>query len=362
VHRNASDQPGSDYRLRLVHAVRSNTFAGVERYVVSVCAALAARGHEAVVIASNATPFEEALGDNLVPVRSASGTLGMAAAIARQSRHADLVHVHMTAAEVAATLAWPVARTPIVTTRHFPRRRGSSVLGRLAAPVVSRVVTAELAISRFVADSVRERTEIVLNGVEDDLPVDPVAPVVLVAQRLEPEKHSRDAIDAWQASGLADEGWQLWIAGDGSERASLESIVERRAHAAVRFLGYRPDLRELRRTVGIFLATAPAEPFGLSVAEAMAAGLPVVAAGAGGHHETVGAARADLLYPPGDTEACGLLLRRLADDLAFRRHVGHELRAFQQRALGLDRHVDRLLRLYRRVLADTRGRIEPAPA
>ena len=83
------------------------------------------------------------------------------------------------------------------------------------------------AISQFVANSVREKAKVLLNGVADDDPVDPVAKVVLAAQRLEPEKRTQDTIDAWNASRLAEEGWELWIAGDGSERASLQETVAR---------------------------------------------------------------------------------------------------------------------------------------
>jgi glycosyltransferase involved in cell wall biosynthesis len=169
----------------------------------------------------------------------------------------------------------------------------------------------------------------------------------LVAQRLEPEKHTRDALEAWRASGLASDGWILRIAGDGSERGALEREAIDRELLAVEFLGHRADLPDLRRVSGILLATAAREPFGLSVAEAMAAGMPVVAAGSGGHLETVGAARPDLVYVPGDPHAAARTLRTLADDLEARRSAGHDLRAFQQRELNLDRHVDALVELYR---------------
>ena len=48
-------------------------------------------------------------------------------------------------------------------------------------------------------------------------------PVVLVAQRLEREKHTDVAVRAFAASGLADAGWRLKIAGDGALRGELEA-------------------------------------------------------------------------------------------------------------------------------------------
>jgi glycosyltransferase involved in cell wall biosynthesis len=182
---------------------------------------------------------------------------------------------------------------------------------------------------------------------------------VLVAQRLEPEKQTRDALATWAKSDLASDGWLLRIAGDGSERRSLEHSVKSRGLQGIEFLGELEDLSEVRQSAGILLAPAPRESFGFSVAEAMAAGLPVVAVGSGGHLETVGASRSDLVYPPGDLSAAARVLRSLSDDLEARRRAGRDLRAFQQRALTLERHVDALTDCYR-ALARPRHRREEA--
>ena len=273
---------------------------------------------------------------------------------------ADLIHVHMTAAEWAAVLAWPVVRAPLVTTRHFAARRGGSVAARFGSLAVRRRLAVQISISNFVAGAVGEPTETLLNGVADDEPVDPVERVVLVAQRLEPEKRTTEALDAWVASGLEEDGWKLVIAGDGSERPQLEAAVTQAGFATSHSSDAVSDLSEHRRRAGIFLATAPREPFGLSVAEAMAAGLPVVACGAGGHLETVGAARPDLLYRPGAPNDCAAILSRLSKDPEQRRQAGADLRAYQQRFLGIDRHVDALRRpLLRRTRISGSPGLEP---
>jgi len=195
----------------------------------------------------------------------------------------------------------------------------------------------------------------VLNGVADATQAPLEAPVVLVVQRLEREKHTADALAAWIASGLSHEGWELWVIGHGSERHLLEEMASRGACSGVRFLGQRSDVAELHKAAAMLLAPAPTEPFGLSVAEAMAAGLPVVAAGGGGHLETVGAVFPDLLFPPHDVWACAELLRRLAHlDRAGRHAIGEALRQFQHEKLGLERHADELMAVYERVAGEPR--------
>ena len=233
-------------------------------------------------------------------------------------------------------------------------------IARSGAPLIRRRLDLQIAISRFVADAVGEPTTTILNGVPDAAAEDPADHTVLVAQRLEPEKCTSVALEAWAESKLASDGWRLEIAGEGAERAGLEAETTRRGLEGVTFLGQQDDMTMLRARAGILLATAPKEPFGLSVAEAMAAGIPVVAADGGAHVETVGAARADLLYRSGDPADCARVLRRLAADVDARRRAGRDLRAFQQQFLGLERHVGALEAAYRSVASNDSSARRPA--
>lgn len=96
------------------------------------------------------------------------------------------------------------------------------------------------------------------------------------------------------------------------------------------------------------VATCSTDAFGLSVAEAMAAGLSVVASAGGGHLELLGAVP-ELLYPPGDIDALAVIMRKLAGDLQLRQELGRRLRNIQQQHFTLSGHVDGLERIYQRV-------------
>jgi glycosyltransferase involved in cell wall biosynthesis len=89
-------------------------------------------------------------------------------------------------------------------------------------------------------------------------------------------------------------------------------------------------------TAGLLLAPRPDEAYGLSVVEAMAVGLPVVAAAGGGHLETVGPVSGSGLFPPEDVAGAAAALRALAVDEGRRAGYGEDLRAAQRERFTLE--------------------------
>jgi glycosyltransferase involved in cell wall biosynthesis len=153
----------------------------------------------------------------------------------------------------------------------------------------------------------------VLGSVQRDLAARSTAAAgryVLAAGRLTAEKGFADVVDACVAAGRP-----LVVAGDGPE---LPALRARAAGADVRFPGRVGDLAELR--AGAAVAVVPsryAEILPLAALEAMAAGLPVVAARAGGLAEAV---PEEGLYPPGDVAALAARIDALwADEAAGER-------------------------------------------
>jgi glycosyltransferase involved in cell wall biosynthesis len=332
--------------LEIAHVVRSNTFAGVERYVCVVSNALSERGHRVCVVGGDPDRMRDEIHEEVdhVPARSTPQAFR---ALVGKGRVA-LVHAHMTAAEAAAVAARPWNRAPLVSTRHFPDRRGRRIPMPLNG-LIRRCLTEQIAISDFVARGIGEQSVLIHNGVSHRSSAALHAPTVLMMQRLEPEKEPEVGLRAWAQSGLAARGWRLTIAGGGRLLPSLRSLAEElRVQDSVQFLGQVTETDSLLKSSSIFLAPAPAEPFGLAVVEAMAHGIPVVAAAGGAHPETVGVD--GLLFPAGDVGAAAGRLFALAEDRAARLAEGERLRLRQQQQFSLDRHVDALEGLYSSLL------------
>jgi glycosyltransferase involved in cell wall biosynthesis len=131
---------------------------------------------------------------------------------------------------------------------------------------------------------------------------------VLYAGRLSHEKGVADAVAACREAGLP-----LVVAGEGPAEPELRELAR---GADVRFTGRvgAGTLVELRREAAVAIVPSRyAEILPLAALEAMAAGVPVVAARSGGLAELV---PEEGLYPPGDARALAARARRLWGDEA----------------------------------------------
>lgn len=352
--------PARPHRLRLTEVVASDAFAGTERYVVDVAVELARRGHDVHVVGGAPAVMPDLLGP---AVRWSPGATAPAAlaALVRGGRR-DVVHGHMTHGEFAAFAAAPATRGRRLATRHILHPRGHGQAGRAVGRLVRAELWAEVAVSEFVADRVQPRSEAVLLNGTRSVPGAPTRSgegpgVVLVAQRLEREKATDVVVRAFAASGLAERGWRLVVAGQGPEAGPLRLLADGLGVGpAVDLLGWVADVPALMRSSAVFVAPAPREPCGLSVLEAMAHGLPVLASDAGGHRETVGSVPGARLFGAGDVQACAAVLRGLADDPAGRVAYGSALQERQRGGFSIAAHVDGLERLYRSAVSSRRLR------
>jgi glycosyltransferase involved in cell wall biosynthesis len=171
----------------------------------------------------------------------------------------------------------------------------------------------EFAKGRFVAAGLpSERIWVKPHFVDDSGPrAVPAAAsrTVLYVGRLSREKGPEVVVDA--LAGLDDLDLELLVIGSGPERAALQ----RKAGPRIRFAGHLPPERvraELRRARALLFPSVCYETFGMSVVEAMAAGLPVIASDRGGTPAIVGD-WAGRLVPAGDVAAWRAALRELAD-------------------------------------------------
>jgi glycosyltransferase involved in cell wall biosynthesis len=139
--------------------------------------------------------------------------------------------------------------------------------------------------------------------------------------------------------------WHLNIAGEGPDLPMLLALAnELGVTRAIHFLGSMKVPQTLLRKSAIFVLASYAEPFGLAVAEARAAGCAVIATNVGGIPEVLEGGEAGRLVPPGRPDLIEKELRKLMSD-------PNELTEWQARSKKGAQYfnVDRMAEDYERV-------------
>jgi glycosyltransferase involved in cell wall biosynthesis len=131
------------------------------------------------------------------------------------------------------------------------------------------------------------------------------------ASRLVREKGCQEALRAFLKAAEKHNRCRLLICGDGPERRSMEDITGRSGCGdRVEFLGARESLEDFYSVIDVLVFPSEGEGLPYVVLEAMAHGVPVVAAGVGGIPEIITNDEIGWLIPPGD----GPALNRVMDD------------------------------------------------
>ena len=137
--------------------------------------------------------------------------------------------------------------------------------------------------------------------------------------RLDPIKRVVDLVDAM--SHLPEE-YELAIYGQGADEARIISrITQRQMTARVAMKGSIDGPWQALAEMDLLVLPSQAEGFGLVLIEAMAAGVPVVAANAPGIRDVVQDGENGLLVPVGNPQALAQAIERLAGDSDLREHL-----------------------------------------
>lgn len=188
-------------------------------------------------------------------------------------------------------------------------------------------------------------------------------PHLLCATRL--ERHKGVEVLLTALAQIKDLSWELDIAGDGSDRSRLELLTANLGLGdRVRFAGRLPEKQMAllwKRATCLLQPNLGPEPFGLSVAEATAQGIPVIASRIPALDEVVGHEQTGLLFPPGDAGALRIQIERLLGDEALRTRLAAAGPRWIGERFSPERHLSDSLRVYTEVLNEAKAAKIPLP-
>ena len=271
----------------------------------------------------------------------------LAAAVGEECRAApvDVVHAHWwIPGGAAAALAQRRGR-PFLVTLHGTDVALSRKLpgGRWLMGAVLRRAAAVTAVSTALAEAAAESLGRPVAGIPlTPMPLAPASATpaaggagarrgVIFVGRLTVQKRVGDLLEALALLGRRGTAPDATVVGDGPERGALEARVAALGLAGkVTFTGAVPPEAVASHLAGkrLFVLPSVDEGLGLVVAEALAAGVPVVATRSGGIPDLLTGRDAGELVPPGDPAALAEAMARVGGDeryLAGAREAGRAL-------------------------------------
>lgn len=252
---------------------------------------------------------------------------------------------------------------------HYPYRKKRKRL--LVNPLLCRLADELVTIAQHTKSNLakyenypKKKMGIIYNGIDlsafsepihviakkASLEIAPESQIVGMVARLDPVKNHGMLLRAFQKVASRFPDSRLLIVGDGPMRSDLESLAKTlEISKQVHFLGSRQDIPELLKIMDIFVLSSFSEGMSITLLEAMAAGVPVVATDVGGNREVVAEGKNGFLVPNDDMEVLSQRLALLLRDQQVRSAMGKAGRQRAEAHFSLEHTVTRYTRLYYKV-------------
>jgi glycosyltransferase involved in cell wall biosynthesis len=360
----------------IMHIVSSLGVGGMERMLLQLATAQQEAGHRVSVLALRAGPLEQEAAERSIRAKvldPRTGRFGRSLAAVRffRAERPDIVHVHNPTSLHYAVLSKMVSRAAIVVTIHGDQ----DTHARLGSPFEWRLTSAAVIVSHAAGKTLQLPSHagpliVVHNGiataaanekhradVRTELSAGDACVGIMVA-RIDGRKGHGTLLKSLRALDDLGSTLKFWIVGDGSARAAAESQAAQLGlgHDRVRFLGRRSDVDRLLEGADFFVLPSDIEGLPLSILEAMAHSLPIVASNVGGVPEIIQDGINGLLVPAGDDVALASAIRRVTVDSVLRRRLGDAARERADTTFSLSTMVQKYDEVYDAAVIGRNGR------
>lgn len=374
----------------IVHGVLSLDLGGLERLVLDLVKFGIKRGDWVTVVCiekpGRLADVARELGAGVITLNKPCGRSSLAVEQATRllaELKPDVLHTHQIGA--LWYLGQAAARTGlgcVVHTEHSDHvRQARTWLGKVRARYLwwrgGRLAARVCCVSADVAAAMCRwgtvpagRVSVVANGIDTELygnrrgvgcdrdgGARPAGEVVIgTVGRLNEVKRQGLLVEAFARLAGEFSALRLLLVGDGPERDALEGQVKRLGIAdRVTFAGFQANPEEFLRKMDVFALTSRHEALPLSLLEAWASELPVVASAVGGIPAVVKQGETGVLFPSGDCGALVGLLRKILRDKALAARLGERGRAEVVDKYSLQRMADDYERQYELAKSQTRN-------
>lgn len=322
--------------MKIIQMIPNFCLGGAESMCRQLAVSLKNNGHDvkAITFYHMDTKNTEELKKAGVEIECLNKELGFSIATIKKLRaiikefKPDVIHTHLSASRYAflATLG---SKTPIIHTVHSVAQYESEGLSKKINKVLLKFKRVKfVALNELVQKSISEvygidekNTPIVLNGIDlshykpkKNRGIEKTVKIIQVAS-FQPVKNQVELIKAIKRLNDAGYDCKLLLCGDGVCRPQIEATIKDLClEDAVELAGMRTDIPDLLNQSDIFVLPSILEGMPMSIIEAMATALPIVASNVGGIPNMITDGKQGLLCEPNEKSIGDCLERYIKDE------------------------------------------------
>lgn len=365
---------GSIKKIRVMHVLLSLEYGGAEKVVVNLIKNLQGGKFDfSICVLDRVGALKDEL-DRSIDIecmdRKSGIDFGLPARLAKIIKKSapDIVHMHNSSALLYGAIAGKLAGVNgMIVTQHgsisaeSPRMQFAV---RQLTKAVDKTIPVSTDIERYLNDRFNiygDRVETIINGIDDRIYRPDSAKraelrkkfsldgkiVVGHVARLSAEKDQKNLLEAFSVVAKEIENVKLIIVGDGPLRKELELLAKKlNITEKVAFIGFQSEIPGLLSMFDIFVLSSIREGTSLTLIEAMAVGLPIVATDVGGNPRVVDDNKTGILVSARDPEKLANAIVCLCKDENSRKEMGSAGRRRMVENFSLDKMAKKYSELY----------------
>lgn len=339
--------------MNVLHLTTHVDIGGITSYIATLTKAMARRGHSGAVVSSGGNAWSRLVRSGVqcydFPIRTKNElnpkllwSLPQIISLVKEERY-DILHAHTRVTQVLAYFISKFTGAPFVSTAHGFYKPS---LGRRLFPSWGERI---VAISPLVAEALQkehhlqpEKVCIIHNAIDIEAftrrlgqqdrewlrqryGIPKGAFVVGSVSRLVRDKGHEYLIEAVRQAAVEQPELFLLIVGDGREKNALMKLSEQALPGRVKMISGVQDTTTVLKMMDVFAHPATwREGFGLSIAEAMIAGIPVIATDIPAINTLLKDGENGRVVAPKNAAALASAIRDLARDASTARMLGQK--------------------------------------
>lgn len=361
--------------IKLIQILTGLGIGGLENVVIELVSNLDRRRYESIVCSLDRNETRagelEKMGIKIIYMDRKPGIdyfLPFRLAKVFKEEKIQIVHTHNSTCYFYGILAAILAKIPILIHtehgRNFPDKKITMAINRLLSWKVDRIITVSNILrhllNRYEKISL-EKIQVVSNGINSKFFTNNYNKAEIkkrfgfnqedrligIVARLYPIKDHRCLFNAFCFLIKEFPEARLLVIGDGPERGRLEQLaLDLKIDKKIIFLGNRQDVPDLLSVLDIFVLSSQNEGMSLTLIEAMASSLPIVATNVGGNSELIKDGVNGTLVSSGNPLSLSQAIIQLLNDGPKARRMGNAGRRVFEELYTVNKMVRNYERIY----------------